>query len=107
MSASQSFFIGGHCVGTVVDITHHAGFSRGTLVLDLGTYYPLIKRLVELAERVNTCPAEEYQEAWYLWHEQCREAVALKIGIGDNAMAIESFTIESDWLIEWEHIGDP
>jgi hypothetical protein len=105
-NAAKPFFVAGFCVGSVRDITAHAGFNRGKLSLENenSAQSQAINAIVALAKQVDDVPAENYLAAWNAWRKGCDEIQGRDIWIGTDTRPIEEFSILSDWSIEWRSI---
>lgn len=53
------------------------------------------------AARVDSASDAEYQQAWYEWRAACDAIEALELSFGEHRAPIESFSIESDWRVEF------
>src|SRR5262245_10935412 len=96
------FLVRGIRVGVVSEIQRLPGFQRGRLKLDSVQDLPAFEQAVELAKFVETCDAQEYLESWQNWQNHCSQLARMQISIGAGSSPVESFSVESDWLIEWD-----
>ena len=98
-------------IGSVRNATPRGAFNRGNLVLDdhNSADVAAIAAVVGLAQRVDAALdagwTEEYLAAWQKWKNGCDEIQELGIWIGNSVDPVETFSIGSDWSVEWQDMS--
>jgi hypothetical protein len=66
------------------------------------TYRDRFELAVASASIVDHCEANQYHEAWHVWKTACDSLQEAAFSFGYPPVPIEGFTIDSDWMVEFE-----
>lgn len=101
---STSLWCGKDLVGYLVLLPAPPGTIAGKLSPGpaFDAYRDRLERAVLCAKEVDLCEPRLFQEAWQQWRDACDSLDRLGFSFGDPPTPVESFAVDSGWLVEFE-----